>query len=99
MGKVKVGLYCYLIADILTKVLQRCSLNSPLPNIQILSKGLNLIGCHDIQKDKLPKKKNRKIISSEAIRGMKLKLCRIIHDISLYKNGVYADLSLCYFYV
>ena len=28
MGKVKVGFYCYLITDILTKVLQRCSLSS-----------------------------------------------------------------------
>ena len=33
MGKVKVGLYCYLIADFLIKILQRCSMSSPLPNI------------------------------------------------------------------
>ena len=46
MGKVKVGLYFYLTADILTKVLQKCALSSPLPNILILSKLLNLIGCH-----------------------------------------------------
>ena len=38
MGKVKIGLYCYLIADILTKVLQSCSLNSPLPNIWMFVK-------------------------------------------------------------
>ena len=31
IGKVKVGLYFYLTADILTKVLQKCSLNSSLP--------------------------------------------------------------------
>ena len=29
MGKVKVVLYFYLTADILTKVLQKCSLRSP----------------------------------------------------------------------
>ena len=33
MGKVKVDLYFYLIADILTKVLQKCSFSSPLPTI------------------------------------------------------------------
>ena len=74
--KVKVGLYCYLIADILTKVLQKCSLNSPLPNIWILSKPLKLIGCHDNRKYKFSKKYS-KIISSEVIRGIKLKLFRI----------------------
>ena len=57
MGKVKVGLYVYLTADILTKVLQKCSLSSPLPNIctGILSKPLNLIGCHGNQKAKFTK--------------------------------------------
>ena len=56
MGKVKVGLYCYFIVDILTKVLQRCSLSSPLPNIWILSKPLNLLGYHANRKDKCAKK-------------------------------------------
>ena len=32
---------------------------------------------------------NKKIVSSEAIRGIKLKLCRNVHNISLYKNGVF----------
>ena len=82
MGKVKVGLYCYLIADILTKDLQRCSLSSPLPNTLILSKPLNLIGCHDNRNDKFAKEYSK--IISEAIRGMKLKLCRNAHKISLY---------------
>ena len=39
----EVGLYCYLNADILTKVLQKCSLSSPLPNISFLFNPLNLI--------------------------------------------------------
>ena len=34
-------------------------------------------------------KKCSKIISSEAIRGMKLKLCRNVHNISLYKICVF----------
>ena len=56
MGKVKVGLYFYLTADILTKVFQKCSLSSPLLNIWILSKPLILIGCHGNRKDKFAKK-------------------------------------------
>ena len=80
MGKVKVGLYFYLTADILAKGLQKCSLSSPLPNTLILSKPLNLIGCHGNRKANL-RKEYSKIISSEAIREMKLKLCRIVHNI------------------
>ena len=82
MGKVKFGLYCYLTADILTRVLQKSSLNSPLPNILFLSIPLNLFGCHGNRNAKFP----LKIISSEAIRGIKLKLCRNVCLISLYKN-------------
>ena len=82
MEKVEIGIYCYLTADILTKVLQKCSLSSPL--LKILSKTLNLIGCHGNRKAKFAKKYS-KIISSEAIRGMKLKLCRNDHNVSLYK--------------
>ena len=49
LGKVKVGLYFCLTADILMKVFQKCFLSSPLPNIWILSKLLNLIGCRQDQ--------------------------------------------------
>ena len=86
MGKVKSEIYCYLTADILTKVLQKCSLSSPLPSIWILSKPLNWIGCHGNQKDTFVKKYSK--IISDAIRGMKLQLCRNVHNISLYKNFV-----------
>ena len=41
-----VAIYCYLIEDILTKVLQECSLSSPLPNIYFFLKHHILIGCH-----------------------------------------------------
>ena len=33
MGEMKIGIYCYLIADILTKLFQKCSLSGPLPNM------------------------------------------------------------------
>ena len=80
MGKVKVGLYFYLTADILTKVFQKCSLSSPLPNIWVLSKPLIWLVAMATERINLWKK----IKKSEAIRGMKLKLCRNVH-ISLYK--------------
>ena len=79
MGKVNIGIYCYLTADVWRKVLQKCYLSSPLPNISFLSKPLNLIGCHGNLKAKFAKKYS-KIISSEAIRGIKLKLCRNIYN-------------------
>ena len=55
MAKVIIEIYCYLIADILTKVLQKCLLSGPLPNIYFLSKPLNLIGCHGNQKAQFAK--------------------------------------------
>ena len=96
IGKVKVGLYCYLIADILTKVLQRFSLSSPQPNVLILSKLQNWIGCHDNWKNKFVKKYS-KIISSEAIRGLKLKICRNAHNISFYRKVLFYYLCSCGF--
>ena len=87
-------------AEILTNVLQKCSLSSPLPNISFLSKSLNLIGCHGNRKLKFEKKKKyKKVISSEAIRGIKLKFYRHVYSISLYKNGVLLPLLMrfcCY---
>ena len=47
----------------------------------------NLIGCHGNIKGKFSKN-YAKIFSSEAIRGMKLKLNIHVHDISLYINYV-----------
>ena len=56
MGKLEIGIYCYHTADILTKVLQKCSFSSPVPSIRILSKPLNMIGCHGNRKAKFVKK-------------------------------------------
>ena len=38
MGKMKIDIYCYLVADILQKFFQKCLLSSPLANIYFLSK-------------------------------------------------------------
>ena len=43
------------------------------------------------------KKKKKKIISLEAIRGMKLKLCRNVHNISLFKIYVFYCCCSCAF--
>ena len=44
MGKVEIGIYFCVIADILTKVLLKCFWSSPRPTICILFKSLILIG-------------------------------------------------------
>ena len=93
MGKVEIDIHCYLTTDILTKVLQKCSLSSSLPTIWILSKPLYLIGCNSNLNKKFAKNYS-KIFSSEAIRGMKLKFCRNDHNISLYKNYIFIAVAL-----
>ena len=96
MGKVEIGIYCYLTADIMTKVLQKCFLGSPLSNVWILSKCLNLIDCHGNWKAKFEKKYS-KIICSEAIRVIKLKLCINVQNINFYKKHVFLLQLLMYF--
>ena len=91
----KVGLHFYLTAAVLTKILQKCSLSSPLPNIWILSKPLNLIGRHGNRNAKFVEIKS-KPISSETISGMKLELCRNVHNISLYKIMLLLLLLICF---
>ena len=55
MVKVEIGSYFCVTADVLTKVLQKCSWRSPLPTISILSKSLILIGGHGNRKAKFSK--------------------------------------------
>ena len=94
MGKVEIGIYFCVTADILTKVLLKCFWSSPSTNLMNLSKLLILIGGHGNRKAKFSKKKKkpkkniRKIFFSEAIWNMKLKLCINVHDSSLYINYV-----------
>ena len=68
MGKMKIVIYCYVTADILTDDLQKCSLIiSPLPNISFLSKCLTLNGCHGNQKAKFCEK----ILKNHLLRSPK----------------------------
>ena len=82
----------YPIAYILAKVLQKCSLKvlylayELCPTrwiwlVAMATERLNLRGG------------GSEIFSSEAITGMKLKLCRNIHNINLYKNYVFVDVA------
>ena len=56
MGKVEIGIYFSVTADILKKVLLKCFWISPVPTLWILSKSLILIGCHGNRKTKFRKK-------------------------------------------
>ena len=57
MGKVEIGSYFCVTADILTKVLLKYFWSSPLPTIWILSKSLILIGGYGNRKAKFSRKK------------------------------------------
>ena len=70
-----------LIADILTKVLQKCSLSAPLQNIPFF----NLVGYYGNPKKKFLKKYS-KDNCLEAVWDIKLKLWRIVSNNSLYKK-------------
>ena len=73
MGKVEIGIYFCVTADIFTNVLLKYFWSSPLPTIWIVSKSLILIGGHGNRKAKFSektknkKKKHSKIFFSEAI--------------------------------
>ena len=73
MGKLKVGFY-----------FSHCRYFDKSFTEMFSTKYMNLISCHGNRKAKFMNKFS-KIIFSEAIRGMKLKLCRNVHNISLYK--------------
>ena len=80
MKKMKIGFYCYFIADIVTKGFYKCLLSGCLPNIYFLFKPLNLIRCHDNRlvvmatKSLIQFAKNiKKVNSLEAICGIKMK--------------------------
>ena len=92
MGKVEIGIYFCVTADILTNVLQKRNWSSRLTTISVLSKSLMiLIGFQYNRRAKFSKKIYmyiQKSFFSEAIRGMKLKLCINVHDISRYINCI-----------
>ena len=81
--------FCRFIEEIEILFLHKCLLNS-LPRFrQLLSKSLYSFGCYSNVKGKFSKKKYSKILFSEAVWGMKLKLCIHAYDISLYKVCVF----------
>ena len=91
MEKMNIGIYCYLISDILTKLLQKCSFSGPLSNHTFLLLPLTLIGYHGNRKAKCAKTIIRNQLS-RSYGGIKLKLCKIFSNISLYKNVVLLSL-------
>ena len=95
-GKSENGIHCYLTADILTKVLQKCSLSGPLPNSSFLSSPLNLICCHGNRKDKFPKMfialAFTKIVLFIAVADVLSLLWQLIVSIWKVKNSIYCYL-------
>ena len=94
MGKVEIGIYFCATADILTKVLQKCSWSrrsstNHMNFVQIT----DFDGGHGNRKAKFSKLifKNPLLRSH---KGMKLKLCIHVYDISLYINCVFLLLLL-----
>ena len=96
MGKVEIGIYFRVTADFWQKFYRNVSglvLYQPYefcPNrwlwlVAMATERLNY------------RKQNSKIFFSEAISGMKLKLCINIHDISLYINFIFYCRCPCAF--
>ena len=79
--------FCRFIEDIEILFLHKCLLSSPPRVRQLLSKSLFSFGCYSNVKGKFSKKYS--FFFSEAVRRMKLKLCRHAYDISLYKVYVF----------
>ena len=88
MGKVKIEIYCHLIADILTKVLHKCLLSSPLSKIPffcsylliwLVTMATNRQNCKNISKNQLLR----------SCMGDIGELCSIVSNISLYKKIVF----------
>ena len=90
MGKSENWPYSNLTADILTKVLQHCSLSCPLPNISFLSKTRNFICFHGSRKAKFAKEifKNQLLISR---KGITLASTKMVFLLPLFKYFGYYD--------
>ena len=78
MGKVKIGIYFGVTADILSKVLQKCFWISPLPTTSILAKSLIMIGCHGNRKAKV----SNKILKNLLLRSHKGDETETLHKCS-----------------
>ena len=91
MGKVETGIYCCFAADIFDKSFTKMFLEYSLPNMYMIFfqtaefdwfPGFVAMATTNVKFAK----KYSKIIFLEAIRGMKLKLYRNVHNICLYKK-------------
>ena len=88
MGKMKIGIYCCLIADILTKVLQKWSFSGLLQSIPFFCNLLIWLVTVVTKRQNL-RKDIKKSTPQKLFGGLeKLKLCRIVSSNSLYKNIV-----------
>ena len=92
MGKVEIGIYFCVTADILTKVFLKCFWSSPVPTIWIFSKSLILIGGHGNRKAKFSKNKTKPfknlLLRSHMGGGgggvrVMLKLCIHVHKLTV----------------
>ena len=89
MEKVEIGIYSCVTADILTKVLQKCSWHSSLPTVKILSNSLILFGCHANRKAKFSKK----IFKNPLLRSHKGDEAETLHKCLFY----YPLHKLCFY--
>ena len=81
MGKVKIGIYFCVTADILTKFYRN------VPGV-VLYQPYEFCQNHWFWLGAMATERLN-FFFSEAIRGMKLKLCINVHDISLYINDIF----------
>ena len=96
MGKVEIDIYFCVTADILKTSFTEMFLEQSSTNL------MNFVQIADF--DWLPwqpkgkfSNKYSKMFFSEAIRGIKLKLCINVHDISLYINYIFfLSLPICF---
>ena len=87
-GKMKIDINCCHIATVLIKLLQKCSLSSSLPKCVSFVQTCEFDLLPWQPKNWICQKQYSKINSSEAMSGIKLKLCSYVQTISLYKKGV-----------
>ena len=84
MGKMGIGIYCYFIADILTKVF--------LEMFDEWSSTKHILFVQTSQFDWLswqPKRLNLRKIFKNQLRSYMRELCRHVHSISFYKSIVF----------
>ena len=86
--KMKIGIYCHLIADFFTKHYRNVPWVFLYQNaFFVITSSFDWLPWQPI--GKVCEKYLKKINSSEAVWGIKLKLCSIVSNISLYKIVIF----------